>query len=114
VFSIYCRPRALSSDVYDEIGFDRFDSENTVSVTNEWVSYNITNLTWTNNTKTGLLWSSVLDLIIEPTTTPYGYIKTNGQQQIMVLAISTDSSSCGASIRNVRVLFKDGRSITMN
>ena len=114
VFSIYCRPRALSSDVYDEIGFDRFDSENTVSIADEWVSYDITNLTWTNGTKTGLLWSSVLDLIIEPTTTPYGYIKTNGQQQIMVLAISTDSSSCTASIRNTTVLFKDGRTITMN
>jgi len=114
VFSIYCRPRALSSDVYDEIGFDRFDSENTVTFENEWTSYNITNLTWTNKTKTGLLWSSVLDLIIEPTTTPYGYIKTNGQQQIMVLAISTDTSSCTASIRNVNILFKDGRSITMN
>ena len=111
-FSIFCRPRAFSSDVYDEIGFDRFDSENTVSVVNTWTSYDITTLTWTNGTTTGLTWNNVLNLVILPTTTPYGYIKTNGQQQIMVLAISTDIS-CRASIRNVKVLFKDGRMIRL-
>jgi len=109
--SIFCRPRAFSSDVYDQIGFDRFNSENTVSVVNTWTSYDINSLTWTNGTKVRLTWENVLNLIITPTTTPYGYIKTNGQQQIMVLAISADNA--GPSIRNVKVLFKDGRTIRL-
>jgi hypothetical protein len=109
--SIFCRPRAFSSDVYDQIGFDRFNSENTVSIVDTWTTYDINSLTWTNGTTTGLTWENVLNLIITPTTTPYGYIKTNGQQQIMVIAISSDNA--GPSIRNVKVIFKDDRIIQM-
>ena len=112
--SIFCRPRAQSDDSYDAIGFDRFDSENSVSLLNYWTSFDINGLTWTNGLHTGLTWANVLDLVIEPTTTPYGYIKTNGQQQIMVLAFSTDDAAYTGSIRNMVVEFKDGRTITMS
>jgi hypothetical protein len=111
--SIFCRPRTQSDDSYDAIGFDRFDSENSVSLLNYWTSFNINTLTWTNGLHTGLSWANILDLVIEPTTTPYGYIKTNGQQQIMVLAFSTDNAVYTGSIRNILVEFKDGRQITM-
>ena len=111
--SIFCRPRTQSSDSYDAIGFDRFDSENSVSLLNYWTSFDLNDLTWTNGLHTGLTWANVLDIVIEPTTTPYGYIKTNGQQQIMVLAFSTDDADYTGSIRNMVVEFKDGRTITM-
>ena len=110
-FSVFCRPR--SNGEYDAIGFDRFDTEN-VAVLNTWTSYNINTLKWTNNTLTNLSWQNVLDLSIESTTTPYGDINANSQQQIMVLAISTNITTCAASIRNVSVVFKDGRTITLS
>lgn len=112
-FSIFCRPRASGPNWNDAIGFDRFNTENTISSVNTWTSFSLSNLTWTNGTKTGLTWANILDLIIVPATTPYGYIKTNGQQQIMVMSINTDNTSYKGSICNVSVMFKDGRQVIM-
>jgi len=60
-----------------------------------------------------LSWKSVLNLPFEEITTPYGHIKANSQQQIMVMAIGTDVASYCGSIRNVSVAFNDGRTITL-
>jgi hypothetical protein len=112
-FSIFCRPRATGADWSAAIGFDRFNTENSISSVNTWTSFNLSNLTWTNGTKTGLTWANVLDLIIVPTETPYGYIKNNSQQQIMLMTISTDNTAYKGSICNVLVVFKDGRYVIM-
>jgi hypothetical protein len=109
-FSIFCRPR--TNGEFDSIGFDRFDTENVAGLT--WTSYNINNLTWTNSTNTNLSWKNVLELPFDTITTSYGEVKANSQQQIMVMAISTDTVSYGGSIRNVSVVFNDGRTITLN
>ena len=108
-FSIFCRPRTTGE--YESIGFDRFDTENVAPTT--WTSYNINTLKWTNGTNGNLSWKSVLELSFEAITTPYGVIKSNSQQQIMVMAISTDRAAYGGSIRNVSVMFNDGRTITL-
>ena len=110
-FSIFCRPR--TNGLYDSIGFDRFDTEN-LPVLNTWTTYNLTTLKWTNNTVKNLTWKNVLELPFEAITAPYGEIKTNGQQQIMVLAISTDTVSCAGSIRKVSVVFNDGRTFGLS
>jgi hypothetical protein len=109
-FSVFCRPR--TNGEYDSIGFDRFDTENVAP--NTWTSYNINSLKWTNGSLTNLSWNDVLELPFEATTTPYGDIKANSQQQIMVMAISTDTVAYGGSIRNVSVVFTDGRTITLS
>jgi hypothetical protein len=108
-FSVFCRPRTTGE--YDSIGFDRFDTENVAL--NTWTSYNINTLKWTNGTTGNLTWKNVLELPFEAITTPYGNIKSNSQQQIMVMAISTDTAAYGGSIRNVSVVFNDGRTITL-
>jgi len=108
-FSVFCRPRTTGE--YESIGFDRFDTENVAP--NTWTSYNINTLRWTNGTTGNLTWQKVLELPFEDITTPYGNIKSNSQQQIMVMAISTDTAAYGGSIRNVSVVFNDGRTITL-
>ena len=108
LFSIFTRPRNFGSSSENGVGYDRFNSVPDTTNT----TLNLTNLLWINQNKVTCSWQNLLKTTIEPTVTPYGPIKTNADQQIMIMTFGTNTISDG-TIKNVRVDFKDGRIIRM-
>ena len=111
--SIYCRPRANGLSNLDGVGFDRFNSEPIVNSFDSWNSFDLTNLEWDNTINSKCSWSTLLGLPVEYTVTPYGPIKTNSDQQLMIISIGTKDPLFNGQIRSVKVTFKDGRVIQM-
>ena len=46
-------------------------------------------------------------------TTPYGTVEFNGDQQIMAIAIVTNNAEFNGYIKDVKLTFNDGRIIQM-
>lgn len=124
--SIFTRPRNKGLTDAQGVGFDRFDSVPIVNTFNSWSKFNITDVSWNNNLNSQSTWAQLLDIPIA-STTPYGSVSKNGEQQIMAIAIATNiqdrfnitngpgqSYPFAGQIKEVRVTFNDGRYIYMS
>jgi hypothetical protein len=111
-FSIFTRPRNKGLTDAEGVGFDRFNSVPVVGTLDTWNSFNLTNLKWDNNLNSQSTWTELLNMPIS-STTPYGTVSTNGDQQIMALAIATKVIFTG-KIKEVVVTFNDNRYIFMS
>ncbi len=78
---------------------------------NTWSLFNFSNTTFMNVYTSWGNWQGVLDHPIGVTTAYNGYVETCGQEQILGIAISTDSSTptFTGKIADFIVTFKDGR-----
>ena len=123
--SIFTRPRNKGLTDAQGVGFDRFDSVPIVNTFNSWSKFNITDVSWNNNLNSQSTWAQLLDIPIV-STTPYGSVSKNAEQQIMAIAIATNiqdrfnisnglnqSYKFAGQIKEVRVTFNDGRFIYM-
>ena len=118
--SIFTRPRNKGLTDAQGVGFDRFDSIPIVNTFGSWAYFNITTLRWANNLNTGSTWEELLNMPIV-STTPYGSVSKNGDQQIMAIAIATkifrptnSQRPFKGEIKDVKITFKDGRYIYMS
>jgi hypothetical protein len=124
--SIFTRPRNKGLTDAQGVGFDRFDSVPIVNAFDVFSKFNITTLKWSNNLNSGATWEQLLDMPIV-STTPYGNVTRNGDQQIMAISIGTNiqnrfniangsaqSYPFKGQIKDVRITFNDGRFIYMN
>jgi hypothetical protein len=117
--SIFTRPRNKGLTDAQGVGFDRFDSVPIVKAFDSWSNFNITTLRWANNLNASSTWSELLEMPVV-STTPYGSVSKNGDQQIMAIAIantiirhSTIQYPCRVELKEVRITFNDGRYIYM-
>ena len=124
--SIFTRPRNKGLTDSQGVGFDRFDSIPIVNTFDSWSKFNITDLLWNNNLNSQSTWAQLLDIPIV-STTPYGSVSKNAEQQIMAIAIATNiqdrfnfsagvsqAHKFGGEIKDVRITFNDGRYIYMS
>ena len=124
--SVFTRPRNKGLTDAQGVGFDRFDSVPKVKTFDIWSKFNITDLSWNNNLNAQSTWAELLNMPIV-STTPYGNVTKNADQQIMAIAIATNiqdraktntgiinaDQPFAGQIKDVRVTFNDGRYIKM-
>lgn len=111
--SIFTRPRNKGTTDENGVGFDRFNSNPIVGTFNIWNSFNLSNLTWSNSiTNSAYTWDKLLNIPVN-STTPYGTIELNGDQQILAISISTNATYFKGYIRKVKLIFIDGRYVEM-
>ena len=110
--SIFTRPRNKGTTDSEGIGFDRFNSIPVVSRFDTWETFSLSNMKWDDNMNCQCPWLDILNLPVV-SITPYGSITLNGDQQIMAMAIATDTIDFEGVIKNVVITFNDGRYIKM-
>lgn len=111
-FSIFTRPRNNGLTNAQGIGFDRFNSVPIVTTFGIDCVFNLSNLVWNNTLNSQSTWFDLVNMPVM-STTPYGVVNTNGDQQIMALSIGTSYTNFNGIIKNVSVTFNDGRVINM-
>lgn len=115
--SIFTRPRNKGLTADAGVGFDRFDSIPYVTAfdlwnTGIWNNFDLTNIMWKNELNVSLNWKQLTMTQIN-STTPYGTVEFNGDQQIMAIAIVTNNAEFNGYIKDVKLTFNDGRIIQM-
>jgi len=110
--SIFTRPRNKGTTDSEGIGFDRFNSIPVVTRFDTWETFSLSNMKWDDNMNCQCPWLDILNLPVV-SITPYGSITLNGDQQIMAMAIATDTIDFEGVIKNVVITFNDGRYIKM-
>ena len=116
IVSVYARPRYTGPNKTNP-GFDRFNSITYVDTTVDGSLNNLTqnftiNMNWTYIENTYYTWTDLLNTKIN-SESPYGTIEYIGDQQIMYIAILTNYVNFKGKIFNVKLTFKDGRTINM-
>ena len=115
--SIFTRPRNKGLTADAGVGFDRFDSIPYVTAfdlwnTGIWNNFDLTNIMWKNELNVSLNWKQLTMTQIN-SSTPYGTVEFNGDQQIMAIAIVTNNAEFNGYIKDVKLTFNDGRIIQM-
>jgi hypothetical protein len=107
--SIYTRPRPGGGAIWYGT---RLNAVPKAGPPNTWTQVNLGNVTFENNFVDWGNWDAALARTINQTTS-YGYVDTFAQEQLLGVAISTDSSTptFTGKIADVVVTFKDGRVI---
>jgi hypothetical protein len=111
--SIFTRPRNKGTTDENGVGFDRFNSNPIVRSFDNWNSFNLSNLTWSNSiTNSEYTWDKLLNIPVN-SNTPYGMVELNGDQQILAIAITTNKVIFNGYIGLVKLTFMDGRYVEM-
>jgi hypothetical protein len=107
-YTIYTRPRPSGGAVWYGT---RITGLPKAGPGNTWTMIDFSNITFMNDFTSWGNWQGVLERPIGVTSGYNGYIETCGQEQILGIAISTDSStpSFTGKIADFVVTFKDGR-----
>jgi hypothetical protein len=107
-YAIYTRPRPSGGAAWYGT---RITGLPNAGPGNTWTLINFSNITFMNDFTSWGNWQGVLDHPIGVTTAYNGFVETCGQEQILGIAISTDSSTptFTGKIADFVVTFKDGR-----